>query len=691
MSEIKPSIIEIESPKANQEPKELTLHGDTRIDNYYWLNDREDSKVIDYLDAENKYVDQVLGHTKDFQQSLFEELKGRIQEKDISVPYLSNHYYYYSRFEEGKEYPIYCRKETLESEESIILDVNGLAEGHAYYNVGARSVADNNEILAFAEDTVSRRIYTIRFKNLKTGKYLDDEIPNTSGSIAWAKDNKTVFYTLKDQKTLRSYKVMKHVLGSSVSEDVEVFNESDETYFSGVYRSRSGDYLMIYSWSTLTSEFQYLKADHPNDEFKVIQSRIRGLEYEPTHFEDNFYIWTNSDRAENYKLVVTPTDHTSIENWKDLIPHRKEVLLEGMLAFENFIVLKERIKGINELRILPWNNFDGDYYIDFDETAHGLDFGANEEFKTDTLRFVYTSMTTPQSVFDYNMNTKNRALMKQRPVLGGFDKDDYVSERVFVEVRDGVEVPLSIVYKKGFKKDGSQPFLLYAYGSYGSSTEPGFSSNRLSLLNRGFGFAIAHIRGGQELGRSWYEDGKLLKKKNTFHDFIDCGEYLLQNKYTSKDKLFALGGSAGGLLMGAIANLRPDMWKGIIAAVPFVDVVTTMLDETIPLTTFEWDEWGNPKDEEYYKYIKSYSPYDNVKAKPYPNMLVTTGLHDSQVQYWEPAKWVAKLRELKTDHNVLLLKTNMKTGHGGASGRFEPLKETALEYVFMFELLEIYE
>ncbi|MEZ5002333.1 MAG: S9 family peptidase [Chitinophagales bacterium] len=677
-------------PKAKVLPKELSIHGDTRIDNYFWLNDRDDQEVIDYLNAENDYTDKVLGHTKPFQVALFEELKGRIKEDDTSVPYLSNGYYYYYRFEEGKEYPIHCRKKGhLDAEEEILLDVNILAADHAYYGVGARSVSDNNQILAFAEDTVSRRIYTIKFKDLTTGTYLNDEIPNTSGGVAWAKDNQTVFYTLKDKETLRSYRIMRHVLGTPVESDVEIYTEEDDTFFSGVYRSRSNEFLMIYSHSTLTTEFQYLSADDPNGYFKVIQNRVIGLEYEPYHFGDHFYIWTNADNAKNYKLVRTPVNQTSLDNWLDVIPHRKDILLESILVFKEYLVLQERIKGISEIKVMPWVDFDKGYYVDFEEAAHAVDFGANEEFDTDELRFLYTSMTTPQSVFDFNLSTKARELKKERPVLGDFNKEDYQSERILVTVRDGVEVPVSMVYKKGFQKNGSQPFLLYSYGSYGHSLDPGFSPARLSLLNRGFGFAIAHIRGGQELGRQWYDDGKLLHKKNTFYDFIDIADWLIQNNYTSKEKLFAMGGSAGGLLMGAIANMRPDLWKGVLAIVPFVDVVTTMLDESIPLTTFEWDEWGNPKDKAYYDYIKSYSPYDNVTSKEYPNMLVTTGLHDSQVQYWEPAKWVAKLRALKTDSNLLLLKTNMEAGHGGASGRFEPLKEIALQYVFMFDLLDI--
>ncbi len=682
----------IAQPEAEKRPKELTIHGDTRIDNYFWLNERDNLEVINYLEAENAYVDTVLSHTKQFQKDLFEEMKGRIKEDDASVPYKKNGYYYYTRYEEGKEYPIYCRKkDDLEGEEIILLDANIRAKAHDYYNATGLVVSDNNKLLAFGEDVVSRRIYTIRIKNLETGEILKDEIPETVGYVAWANDNKTLFYTLKDETTLRPYKVMRHLIGTDISEDEEVFNEADETFYTYCWKSKSGDYIFIGSFSTLTTEYNYLSADDPDGKFKPVQPRIRALEYKVAHFDDHFYIITNADGAENFKLVKAPVDNPQKDNWQDIIPHRSDVFLEDMTLFQNYLVLQERIKGINNIRVLPWENFDKGHYVDFGENAYLASTKDNYDFDTETVRLSYTSMTTPRSVFDYNMSTKELTLKKEQEVLGTFDKHNYKTERIYAKARDGEEVPISIVYKKGFKKNSPGPLLLYAYGSYGNSMDPYFSSIRLSLLNRGFAFAIAHIRGGQELGRRWYEDGKLLNKKNTFYDFIDCAEFLIEEGYTASKQLFAMGGSAGGLLMGAVANLRPDLWKGVLASVPFVDVVTTMLDESIPLTTGEFDEWGNPKEEEYYHYIKSYSPYDNVEAKPYPSMLITTGLHDSQVQYWEPAKWVAKLRDLKRDDNVLLFKTDMSAGHGGASGRFEALKDIALEYVFMFDLLGIEE
>ncbi|NRA52046.1 MAG: S9 family peptidase, partial [Phaeodactylibacter sp.] len=540
-----------------------------------------------------------------------------------------------------------------------------------------------NGLLAYGEDTLSRRIYTLRFKNLETGEMLGDQIPGTTGSAVWANDNQTVFYTLKDETTLRSYKVMRHRLGTPVSDDVEVFNEEDPTFLAFAYKTKSEKYIVVGSYATLSQEYQVLDADNPEGAFRMIQPRERGLEYGIAHFGDHFYIRTNLD-AQNFRLMKTPEDKTSKENWEEVIPHRSDVLLEDMDIFKDYLVLSERKAGITQLRVLPWEG--EEHYIDFGEDAYLAYTSVNPEFNTKTLRLGYTSMTTPSTTYDYDMEGKTFELLKQQEVVGTFNPDDYESERLMVKARDGVEVPVSMVYKKGFKKDGTEPLLLYAYGSYGSSMEPYFSSVRLSLLDRGFAYAIAHIRGGEEMGRHWYEDGKLLNKKNTFTDFIDVADHLVEAKYTSEDQLFAMGGSAGGLLMGAVVNMRPDLWKGGIAAVPFVDVVTTMLDESIPLTTGEFDEWGNPKDKEYYDYIKSYSPYDNVEAKAYPAMMVTTGLHDSQVQYWEPAKWVAKLRELKTDQNPLLLHTNMEAGHGGASGRYQRYKETAMEYAFLLDL-----
>lgn len=674
---------DIQPPTAKKVAKELTIHGDTRTDNYYWLKEREDEEVINYLKAENAYKDAMLSHTKDLQQELYDEIVGRIKQEDQSVPYKHNGYYYITRYEEGQEYPIYSRKkETLEAEEEILLNVNELAKPYDYYNVAGRSVSPNNKLMAYGEDTLSRRIYTLKFKNLETGEMLEDVVLNTTGSAVWAADNETIFYTAKDA-SLRGYKIFRHKLGTPQSEDVEIWHEEDDTFSTFVYKTKSKKYIVIGSYATLTREYKVLEADNPMGEFRVIQPRVRGLEYGIAHYDDKFYIYTNLD-AKNFRLMSTPEKATTKENWEEVIPHRKDVFLEGMDIFQKYLVLSERKAGITQIRVMPWEG--EEHYVDFPEDAYLAYTTTNLEFDTDVLRLGYTSMTTPNSTFDYNMVSKEFTLLKEQAVLGGFDKNNYQSERLFATAKDGAKVPISLVYRKGFKKDGTQPLLLYAYGSYGNSMEPYFSFVRLSLLDRGFAFAIAHIRGGQEMGRHWYEDGKLLKKKNTFTDFIDCADFLIENKYTNSDNLFAMGGSAGGLLMGAVVNMRPELWKGVVAAVPFVDVITTMLDESIPLTTGEFDEWGNPKNEEYYKYIKSYSPYDNVEAKTYPAMLVTTGLHDSQVQYWEPAKWVAKLREMKTDNHPLLLHTNMEAGHGGASGRFRRFKETAMEYAFLIDL-----
>jgi len=673
-------------PTAQKIPKELTMHGDTRQDPYYWLNERENPEVIAYLEAENAYKDKMLEHTKAFQDKLFEEMKGRIKEDDQSVPYKDNGYFYLTRYEQGGEYPIYERKkENLQAKAETLLNVNDLAKPYDYFNVTGLSVSPDNKLLAYNEDTLSRRIYTIRFKNLETGKMLPDEIPGVEGySAAWANDNKTIFYVAKDAQTLRGYKIMKHKLGTPAAQDQEIFNEKDEQFNTFVYKTKSKKYIVFGSSQTLSQEYWVLDANTPDGKFRVIQPRQRNLEYSIDHYGDKFYILTNKD-AKNFRLMETPEGKTTQENWKEVIPHRSDVLLEGMDIFKNYLVLSERKNGITQIRIRPWDG-SAEHYIDFPEDAYVAGTSINPEFDTEELRLVYQSMTTPLTTFDYNMKSKKFNQLKQQAVLGGFDAKDYQTERVYVTARDGAKVPVSIVYKKGFKKDGKGPLLLYAYGSYGNSLDPSFSSSRLSLLNRGFAYAIAHIRGGQEMGRQWYEDGKLLKKKNTFNDYIDCAEWLIQNKYTNKDNIYAMGGSAGGLLMGAVVNMRPDLFKGVIAAVPFVDVVTTMLDESIPLTTFEFDEWGNPKNKEYYDYMKSYSPYDNVEAKDYPAMMVTTGLHDSQVQYFEPAKWVARLRELKTDKNPLLMHTNMEAGHGGASGRFRALKEVAMEYAFLLDL-----
>ncbi|MDH7511871.1 MAG: S9 family peptidase [Clostridiales bacterium] len=675
-------------PVAEKIKQELSAHGQTRVDYYYWLRERENPKVIEYLKAENEYLKAVMKPTEALQEDLYKEIIGRIKQTDMSVPYRFQGYYYYTRFEEGKEYPVYCRKkESLEAAEEVLLNVNTLAEGHAYFNVAGLTVSADNNLLAYGTDTVSRRLYTIRFKNLTTGETLPDEIPNTTGQAAWANDNKTVFYTLKDTTTLRPFKVLKHVLGTDPAADKEVFVETDETFNTYVYKSKSKKFLFIACDSTLSTEFRFMDADNPDGEFKVIQPRERELEYSVEHFKDKFYIRTNY-QAKNFRLMATPVERTTKENWVEIIPHRGDVLLEDFEAFDNFLAVEERSAGLTQLRLIRWQD-KSEHYIDFGEETYTASIGQNPEFETDWLRFDYSSLTTPNSTFDYNMATKEKKLMKQQEVLGGFNSADYHAERLSAVASDGVKVPISLVYRKGIQKNGDNPLLLYGYGSYGSSTDPNFSSARLSLLDRGFIYAIAHIRGGQEMGRAWYEDGKLLRKKNTFTDFIACAEHLIAEKYTRPEKFFAMGGSAGGLLMGAVVNMRPDLFKGVVATVPWVDVITTMLDPSIPLTTNEYDEWGNPNNKEYYDYMLSYSPYDNVEAKDYPALLVTTGLHDSQVQFWEPAKWVAKLRAIKTDRNPLILHTNMEAGHSGASGRFRRYKETALEYAFFLNLAGI--
>jgi len=688
---------DIKAPIAKKEKHVISTHGDDRVDNYYWMRltdeqktaeklDAHTQEVVDYLNAENDYVEKVTAHLKPFQNKLYDEIVGRIKQTDMSVPYINNEYYYITRYEDGKEYPIHARKKgNLEAPEEILINVNELAAPYEYYAVSGLSVSPDNKILAFGEDTVSRRQYTLRFKDLVTGEMLQDVIQNTTGGATWANDNKTVFYTRKDD-ALRSFKIFKHKIGTPASEDVEVFHETDETFNAFVYKTKSEKYIIVGSWATLSQEYQILDADKPDGDLKMFQPRVRNLEYSIGHYGDKWYIRTNKDGAQNFKIMTTTEESTTKENWVDYIDHRDDVFLEGTDFFKDYFVLSERIDGITKVRIMKWDGSD-DHHINFGEDAYLAYTTTNLEFATNQLRVGFTSLTTPNTTFDYDMNSRSLRKLKQQEVIGEFVSDDYVSERIIVAARDGARVPVSIVYKKGFEKNGKQPLLLYGYGSYGNSMDPYFSSVRLSLLDRGFAFAIAHIRGGQEMGRQWYEDGKFLKKKNTFTDFIDCGQYLIDNNYTSAEGLMAMGGSAGGLLMGAVINMVPDMWKGVVAAVPFVDVVTTMLDESIPLTTGEFDEWGNPKDKEYYEYIKSYSPLDNIEKKDYPAMLITTGYHDSQVQYWEPAKWIAKLRDMKTDDNPLLLHTNMGAGHGGASGRFQRYKETALEYAFLLDLV----
>jgi oligopeptidase B len=671
-------------PIAKKINKNLTIHNYTRVDPYYWMNDREDKEVIDYLNSENDYTKNVMKHTDEFQENLFHEMKNRIKEDDQSVPYKSNGYFYYSKFEKGSEYSINCRKkDSLDSPELVIVDQNDRANGHEFYALGGLSISDDNKIVAIGEDIVSRRIYHISFKNLETGEMLSDFLENTTGGVTWAADNKTVFYSQKDD-TLRSYKIYRHVLGTSQKEDVLVYHEEDVTFNTFVYRTKSKKFIIIGSGSSISTEYQYVNADTPTETFTMFHKREDDHEYGIAHFGDFWYVSTNWN-AKNYKLMKTPTGKTAKENWTEVIAHRDDVLLEDLEIFTDYLVLGERQDGLTNLRIIPWDGSE-EHYIKFNDPAYMVYSSVNRDYDTKVLRYGYTSMTTPSSLFDYNMDTREQELLKQQEIIGGYDISQYESKRFMATARDGKKVPISLVYKKDLKSPEGNPLLLYAYGSYGHSIDPGFSSTRLTLLDRGFVFAIAHIRGSQTLGREWYDDGKMMNKMNTFNDFIDCAEFLIEEKYTSTKQLYAMGGSAGGLLMGAIINDRPELWNGIVAAVPFVDVITTMLDESIPLTTGEFDEWGNPKEKAAYDYMMSYSPYDNIDKKAYPNMLVTAGLHDSQVQYWEPAKWVAKLRDLKTDTNKLLLKTNMDAGHGGASGRFEGLKETALEYAFLFDL-----
>lgn len=678
----------ITAPVAKVIPHEMTIHEHTRVDNYYWLNQREDSNVIQYLTDENAYTDAVLKHTKGFQTKLYDEILGRIKQDDNSVPYFKNEYWYYTRYEEGQEYPIYCRKfRTLDANEQIMLNVNKLADGFAYYAASGLSVSDDNKILSFGEDTVSRRKYTIRFLNLETGEFLSDHIGNTTGRAVWAADNKTVFFSTKDE-SLRSAKIIKYRLGDK-NKTSEIFHEEDATFSTFVYRTKTNKFLIIGSGSTVSNEYKILEANNPDGEFRMFQERERDLEYSITHFNDKFYIITNKE-AKNFRLMETSEKKTGQENWKEVIAHREDVMLLGIEVFNNFMAIEERENGLTNIRIID-NKTKEEHYLDFGEETYTAGISYNPDFATNNLRFSYSSLTTPYSTIDYNMETKVKDLKKQQEVLGDFSPENYEAKRIWATTKDGTKVPISLVYKKDTDPTGNNPLLLYAYGSYGYSMEPYFSSARLSLLDRGFVYAIAHIRGGQEMGRYWYEEGKMLNKMNTFTDFNACAEYLITENYTSSEQLFAMGGSAGGLLMGAIINLQPELYKGVIAAVPFVDVITTMLDESIPLTTSEFDEWGNPKVKEYYDYMLSYSPYDQVENKDYPNLLVTTGLHDSQVQYWEPAKWVAKLRVMKTDDNILILKTNMDFGHGGASGRFERYKEVALEYAFIFDLIGITE
>lgn len=678
-------------PSAKKIPKELKKFDSKRVDNYFWLKNRDDPKVIEYLEKENDYFKKMTSDKEDFQETIYNEIKKKIKEDDQSVPYFLNGYWYLTKYQKNKNYPIYLRRKSdLNSKDQILFDCNLLAEGYEYFNLSNIKISPNNKFAAYSVDTLSRRLYTIRIKNLHTGEVLNDQIINTSGGFAWANDNKTLFYTNRDSDTLRNDKILRHEIGTKSKDDKIVFHEKDNTFYTSVSKSKSNKFIIISSHSTLTSEFQFLDANKPLDNFRLFNQRKRGLEYSINHYEKFFYIITNIDNAKNYKLMKTPIGGTEYENWINVIDHRKDVLIEGIDIFKNYLVISERANGLNRINVRKWDDSES-YYLDFKSETFSSYTTTNVDFDTSILRYGFNSLTQPPSIIDFNMSSKKKTIRKQQQVLDdNFKNKNYISERIWSQSEDGTKIPISLVYKKGLIKNNKNPLLLYGYGSYGNTIDPYFSVSRLSLLDRGFVFAIAHVRGSEYMGRKWYDEGKLLKKTNTFKDFITCTKHLISEGYTNTNQTYAYGGSAGGLLMGSVINMEPELYNGVIAAVPFVDVLTTMLDETIPLTTGEYDEWGNPNNEEFYNYILSYSPYDNVKKMKYPNLLVTTGLYDSQVQYWEPAKWVAKLRELKVGENLLLLKTNMDSGHGGASGRFDALKEVAREYVFLFSLENIH-
>ena len=691
-NEIKPPLKNsIIPPVADKIPVSFKKFNDIRIDDYYWLKERENPEVIDYLERENDYYEKMTSHTLDLQNKLFKEIKDKIKEDDESVPYFLNGYWYKTKYKEGLDYPVYTRfKDSLNNNEEILFDCNELAKKHDYFNLSNFQISPDNKIVAFSTDVVSRRLYSVQFKNLETGKVYSDKIINSSGSFAWANDNSTLFYTSRDVNTLRNDKIFKHVLNTDYKNDELVYFEKDETFYTNVSKSKSKKFIIISSFSTLTSEFQFLPADNINESFKLFNKRKRGVEYSINHYDDHFYIITNKDKAYNYKLMKTKISETSSENWTDVVEHRENVLIEGIDIFKDHLVVSERVDGLNRINIKKWDDSEN-YFLNFDNETFSSNTTTNLDFNSKKLKYAYNSLNEPYSVIEFDMITKEKTVLKQHKVLDkNFSKDNYVTERIWADSQDGNQIPISLIYKKGIKRDGSNPLLIYGYGSYGNTIDPSFSISRLSLLDRGFIYAISHVRGSEYLGRDWYENGKLLNKKNSFNDFVDSTKFLISEGYTSAEHCYAYGGSAGGLLMGAVINMAPELYNGVIAAVPFVDVITTMLDETIPLTTSEYDEWGNPNQKEYYEYMMSYSPYDNVSKLKYPNLLVTTGLHDSQVQYWEPAKWVAKLRDYKQDQNYLFLNTNMETGHGGSSGRFEAIKDLAKEYAFLFDLENIY-
>jgi oligopeptidase B len=677
-------------PMAPQRPHQIIQHGQARIDNYFWMRYREDPEVLKYLHAEQDYLEEIMQHTQPLQEQLFQEMKGRIKEDDASAPEKDGDFVYYTRFEMGKQYPFYCRRRiSPAAPEEILLDQNTLAGESNFCRIGAFAVSPDADKLAYSIDPDGTEICTIHVKDLATGRLLPEQIPNTFGNvygqsgIEWACDGKSFFYVTRDA-ALRPYRLYRHILGTDTAQDQLLYEEKDETFTLWLTQSRSKAYILALLHSTTTDEWLYLPNDGKTDQFTCFQPRITGMEYQVEHAGDHFLIVTN-DEALNFKLMRAPLDATTKENWQEVLPHRPDTLITGMDAFDDFLVLYERNDGFQQMRISGTDGLTAPWNISFPEPVYNFMPMRNPEYKTDVLRFTYTSLVTPNSVVDYNVQEKTWTVVKQDEIPSGYDPSLYISERAYATASDGTKVPMSLVYKKGLEKSGENPALLYGYGSYGFSVDPSFNSNRISLLDRGFVFAIGHIRGGSEMGRAWYEAGRMLHKRNTFTDFIACAEHLIAEKYTRREKLAIMGGSAGGLLTGACVTMRPDLFGAVICDVPFVDVVSTMSDPTIPLTTLEYDQWGNPQDREYFDYMMSYSPYDNIRATGYPHILITTGLNDPRVAYWEPAKFTARLRELKTDSNTVLLKTNFEAGHAGASGRYDYLKEVALRFAFLID------
>jgi oligopeptidase B len=681
-----------QQPQAKQINHVHDKHGHKRVDPYQWMVERDTAEVISYLEEENAYYDSCTAHTDLLKDALFEEIKGRIKEDDESVPTLINGYWYYTKMKKGDSYPYYYRREDKNAAmEELLFNVNDMAMGYDFYNLSGMNVSQDNNLVAYGVDTTGRRQYTIYIKNLDTNQVFNQTIALTTGGSVWANDNKTLFFTRKDEKTLRANKIFKYVLGGDAEQSELVYEEHDEIFNCHVYKTMSDQFIMIQSSSTLNDELRFVNANTVDVPFTILQERTQELEYNVSHYQDYFYILTNKDGATNFKVMRTLVTAPQAANWEDVIPHNPASLIEGLDIFEKYMVITDRFNGLNRIHIKSWDDT-VDYFLPFDNETYTAHTGGNYQFDTVKLRYQYQSLTMPASVIEFNMDDRSSKILKTQEVTdSNFNSANYTSERLWATASDGVKIPMSVVYRTDCKRDGGNPLLQYGYGSYGHTVDPYFSVARLSLLDRGFIFVIAHIRGGEYLGRSWYETGKMFEKRNSFTDFIAVSEFLIAQRYTTANQLYAAGGSAGGLLMGAVMNMAPHLYKGIMAAVPFVDVVTTMLDDSIPLTTGEYDEWGNPNHKESYDYMLSYSPYDQVTAQSYPSVLVTTGYHDSQVQYWEPAKWVARLRALRIDSNMLLFKTDMKSGHSGASGRYDSLKEVAIEYAFLLDMEGILE